>query len=157
WRYHNFSDFFHFANPAVSELEYEPMPALRDDVLESASPIFDAIEEQDRFLHYPYHSFDYVLQFLEDAANHKEVTSIEISLYRVASNSQVVRALMNAARNGKSVTAFIEMKARFDEEANFRWADELQNAGARVVYSLPGLKVHCKMCLVTRSTNAGEK
>src|SRR5207237_9550907 len=111
----------------------------------------------DGILHYPYQSYDYVIRFLNEAANDPDVTSIDITLYRVAANSQAVRALTDAARNGKKVTAFIEMRARFSEEDNLLWADELRNAGAKVIYSLPGVKVHCKMCLVTRSGDAAEK
>lgn len=157
WRYHNFSDFFAFANPGVDGLEYEPMTPLREHTLDASPSLFDAIDAHDRILHYPYHSYDYVIRFLREAANDPGVNSIDIALYRVAPNSQAVRALIDAACNGKRVTAFIEMKARFDEEANFFWADELQNAGARVVYSLPGVKVHCKLCLVARSAGGAEK
>ena len=157
WRYHNFSDFFQFPNPGIAGIEYEPLPPLRHDELDSAPSLFPAIDRQDSILHFPYHSYDYVIRFLNEAANDPAVTSIKMSLYRVASDSLAVRALIDAARRGKSVTAFIEMKARFDEEANFHWADELRAAGARVVYSLPGIKVHCKMCLVTRLDVGVEK
>jgi polyphosphate kinase len=149
WRYHNFSDFFGFSNPGTRELEYEPLTPLRHAGLETTS-LFDAIDVCDRILHYPYHSYDYVIRFLNEAADDPAVSAIHITLYRVAPNSQAVRALIRAARNGKRVTAFVELKARFHEEANTLWADELRNAGASVVYSLPGLKVHCKMCLVVR-------
>ena len=157
WRYHNFSDFFDFANPGIEGLEYEPLTPLRDHALDASASLLDAIDAQDRILHYPYHSYDYVIRFLSEAAGDPAVTSMDITLYRVAPNSQVVRALIDAARNGKKVTAFVEMRARFDEEANLFWADELRHAGARVVYSLPGLKVHCKLCLVTRSVDGAEK
>ena len=157
WRYHNFSDFFGFANPGIDGLEYEPLTPSREHALDASSSLFDAIDARDRILHYPYHSYDYVLRFLDEAGSDPAVTSIDITLYRVAPDSLVVRALTDAVRNGKRVTAFIEMKARFDEEANLFWADELEKAGARVVYSLPGLKVHCKLCLIGRSVDGAEK
>ena len=156
WRYHNFSDFFDFANPGIPELEHEPLVALRRPELE-ASSMFDVIDEKDRTLHYPYHSYEYVIRFLNEAADDPAVQAIHITLYRVAPNSQAVRALIRAARNGKQVTAFVELKARFHEEANSLWADELRIAGAKVVYSLPGLKVHCKTCLVTRADGGKER
>jgi polyphosphate kinase len=157
WRYHNFNDFFDFPNPGIEGVEYEPLTPLRHHDLDTSPSLFDAIDARDRILHYPYQSYDYVIRFLNEAAKDPAVTSIDMTLYRVASKSEVVRALIGAARSGKKVTAFIEMKARFDEEANFFWADELQHAGARVVYSLPGFKVHCKLCLVVRSIGGAEK
>ena len=157
WRYHNFSDFVDFANPGIDGLEYESLTPLRRHTLDTSASLFDAIDEGDSILHYPYHSYHYVIRFVNEAANDPAVTSIDITLYRVAPNSQTVRALVDAARNGKKVTALVEMKARFDEEANFFWADELHNAGARVVYSLPGVKVHCKLCLVARSATGAQK
>jgi polyphosphate kinase len=155
-RYHNFSDFFGFANPGQRELEHEPLIPLRRAELD-ASSLFYSIDVQDRILHYPYHSYDYVIRFLTEAAQDPTVTAIHITLYRVAPKSRTVQALVGALRNGKKVTAFVELKARFNEEANTLWADELRNAGADVVYSLPGLKVHCKMCLVTRVTAGRER
>lgn len=157
WRYHNFSDFFDFPNPGIESLEYEPLAPLREEPLDGCASFFEAIAAQDRILHYPYDSYDHIIHFLNEAANDPAVRSVEITLYRVAPQSRVVRALIDAARNGKKVTAFVEMRARFDEEANLHWADELKSAGARVIYSLPGLKVHCKLCLVTRSEGDSEK
>jgi polyphosphate kinase len=157
WRYHNFSDFLDFANPGLNNLEYTPLIPLHRQTLDRRASLFDAIDAGDSMLHYPYHSYDYVIRFLNEAANDPAVTSIDITLYRVAPNSEAVRALVRAAHNGKQVTAFVEMKARFDEEANLFWADELRNAGARVVYGLPGMKVHCKLCLVARSAGGSQK
>src|SRR4030095_15186818 len=117
WRYHNFSDFFNFPNLGIRGLEHEPLTPLRDAELETSS-MFDAIDVRDRTLHYPYHSYDYVIRFLNEAAEDPAVTSIHITLYRVAQNSQAVRALIHAARNEKKVTVFMELKARFNEEAN---------------------------------------
>jgi polyphosphate kinase len=138
-------------------LQFEPLVPLRHPQLETSPSLFDAIDAQDSILHYPYQSYAYVIRFLNEAANDPAVTSINMTLYRVAPNSEAVRALINAAQNGKQVTVFVEMKARFHEEANFFWADELRNSGARVVYSLPGVKVHCKMCLIARAAGGSEK
>ena len=155
WRYHNFSDFLAFSNPG-NGLLYEALVPLRHPALEKPS-LFAAIDAGDKILHYPYHSYDYVNRFLDEAADDPEVTEIHITLYRVAPDSQAVRALVRAARQRKKVTAFVELKARFHEEANSVWADELMNAGAEVVYSLPGLKVHCKICLVARQHGSAER
>jgi polyphosphate kinase len=132
------------------------MIPLRHTGLETSS-VFDAVDARDRILHYPYHSFDYVIRFFNEAADDPAVTAVHITLYRVAPHSETVPPLIRAARNGKQVTVFVELKARFHEEANTVWADELRNAGARVVYSLPGFKVHCKMCLVVRRLDSTEK
>jgi polyphosphate kinase len=157
WRYHNFSDFFSFQNPGIDGLENEPLAPLREPALDAASSMFDAIDEHDRILYYPYHSYDYVVRFLNEAASDPAVTSIDMTLYRIASDSLLVRALAEAARNGKKVTAFVEMKARFDEESNISCANELETAGARVVFKLPGLKVHSKLCLIGRTVDGVAK
>jgi polyphosphate kinase len=107
----------------------------------------------DVLLHFPYQHYQHVLDFLEEAAVDKDVTSIKISLYRVASDSKVCKALIKAAQNGKDVLVFNEVKARFDEESNIYWGEELQKAGAKVVYSFDRLKVHSKICLITRNEN----
>jgi polyphosphate kinase len=156
WRYHNFSDFFTFANPGIDHFENEPLEPLRDPALDAADCLFDAIDRRDRILFYPYHTYDHVIRFLNEAAHDPAVTAIDMTLYRIAKDSLLVHALAAAARNGKKVTAFVEMKARFDEESNLSCANELESAGARVVYRLPGLKVHSKLCLVAR-TVAGEE
>ena len=147
-RYHNFSDFFNFPNPKSSPaLNYPPMQPVRNEWM--AQDVFAAIEQRDRLLYYPYHPYDAVIRFLQEAAVHPKVSSIQITLYRVARDSEVVKQLINAAQGGKKVTAFVEVKARFDEESNIRWAEELEKAGVRVLYSFPGMKVHAKLCLVT--------
>jgi polyphosphate kinase len=101
-------------------------------------------------LHLPYQSFDYVIQLLREASLDPKVRSIKIALYRVAQNSNIVNALINAAKNGKSVTVVMELQARFDEEANIFWARRLEEEGVRVIYGVPGLKVHCKMLVISR-------
>ncbi|MFO7446046.1 MAG: polyphosphate kinase 1 [Ignavibacteriaceae bacterium] len=156
-RYHNFHDLFSFPNPGLAELEYEPMKPLYCKAMDESNSLFELISKKDILLHYPYQSYDYVLTFLTQAANDPAVKSIKISLYRTAKNSKVIKALIDAAKNGKSVTAFVEVKARFDEELNFQHAEEMEKAGIKVLYSFPGLKVHSKICLVKRDEKSGSK
>jgi polyphosphate kinase len=155
-RYHNFYDFFRFPNPGRDDLINDPLAPLKCVELENGN-IFNAIRERDIMVYYPYHSYNYVLKLLYEASVDRSVQAIKITLYRTAKNSTVVQALMKAAQNGKTVTAFIEVKARFDEELNFRNADELEKAGVKVLYSFPGLKVHSKMCLITRDEEGNKK
>ena len=155
-KYHNFSDLMSFPNPGIPSLENKPQPPLAHRDLKDARSIFPVMAQKDILLFYPYQTYDYVLQFINQAAKDQAVIAIKITLYRVANNSQVVEALKNAAKNGKEVTAFVEIKARFDEEQNLYWAGELERSGVKVLYSFPGLKVHCKLCIVTRMER-GEK
>lgn len=152
-KYHNFNDFFSFPSFNLNELKYEPMPPIVSKELKPGNSIFDTISKKDILLSFPYQSYGYVLQFLEEAANDVDVKSIRISLYRVASESLVIRSLIKAVQNGKKVTVFVEVKARFDEVSNFSSAEALQNAGVTVLYSFPGLKVHAKLCIVERMEN----
>ncbi|MBU1099266.1 MAG: polyphosphate kinase 1 [Bacteroidetes bacterium] len=152
-RYHNFNDFFSFPNPGVKELEYTPLPAIKLSHVESYKTIFEAIKVKDVFLNFPYHKYDYVVDFFEQAANDPDVTQILLTQYRVANQSRIVAALIKAAYNGKKVTAFVEVKARFDEESNLMWAEEMERAGVKVFYSFPGLKVHAKLALIKRKEN----
>ena len=149
-RYHNFNDFFSFPKFGKTHLEYESMPAHNCKELEGGNSFFEALSKKDILLSFPYQSYGYVINFLEEAANDVNVKSIKITLYRVASNSLIVRSLCKAVENGKKVTAFVEFKARFDEESNFACAEILQKAGVKVYSSFPGLKVHCKLCLIER-------
>jgi polyphosphate kinase len=153
-RYHNFSDFFEFiALVNRPDLLRSPLPKIPAHWLEGSQNYFKVLNQTDVLLHFPYHSYDYFIQFLEQSSRSESVSEIKITLYRVASESRVCKALIRAARNGKKVTAFFEVKARFDEASNLFWAEELKKAGCRVLYSFPGLKVHAKLCLVTRKKN----
>jgi polyphosphate kinase len=153
-RYHNFNDFFSFPNTLKNiykpHLENEPLPPLTSHELEGVVSVFDVISEKDVLLSFPYQSFAYVIKFLEEAADDVNVKSIKITLYRVADESLIIRSLIKAAENGKKVTAFVEVKARFDEESNFSSANALEKAGVKVYFSFPGLKVHSKLCLIER-------
>lgn len=149
-KYHNFNDFFGFPNPLSPKLENDKLDPVHSNILSSSSNIFETISANDIGLHFPYQSYDYVVRFIRDASNDPDVTAINISQYRVADNSAIVLALIQAAQSGKDVMAFVEVKARFDEELNFKWAKEMEKAGVKVYYSFPGLKVHAKIACVTR-------
>jgi polyphosphate kinase len=149
-RYHNFSELMTFPNFNRKDLFYEPITPLNIPELDSEKSIFEAISKRDYLLHFPYHSFDYVIRLLEEAAMDSSVRAIKMTLYRAAHNSKVIQALLNAIENGKQVTVFMELKARFDEESNIQYARALEDAGARVLYSFPILKVHAKMILIER-------
>ena len=152
-RYHNNSDFFKFPHYGMDHHEDPPLPPLPIEPLEKASSIFDKIEEQDWLIHVPYHSYESVIKFFEDASIDPEVTHIKIIQYRVARVSRIMNAIMRAVQNGKQVSAFIEVKARFDEEANLIWGERLEKAGVTVNYSMPGLKVHSKTAIVRKIVN----
>lgn len=149
-RYHNSKDFMGFPNVGPKYLEFKPLPPIRIPRLDEQANIFDAIREKDVFLYYPYHPFDYVVDLLKTAALDPQVTDIKICLYRVARNSRVIDALVNAVHNGKRVLAVVELAARFDEEANINWAQRLTENGIRVIFGIPGLKVHSKLLLISR-------
>jgi polyphosphate kinase len=156
-RYHNFMDFFQFPNPVGKHLEQAapvPLPHLG---LETQASFFEVIARQDVLLHFPYQSYDYVLQFFNTAAIDPLVKAIKVTVYRIAGNSFIANALISAARNGKKVTVFVEVKARFDEINNLKWAQEMKKAGVKIIYSIPGLKVHAKVALVTRREPQGNR
>lgn len=150
-RYHNLHDLHSFPRFGLKDFSYTPLSPLNHPVISRYPSIFSAVKDHDLLFHYPYQSFDYVVDLLREAANDPEVEEIWIALYRVASKSKVVRALIEAAGNGKRVTAFVEIKARFDEEPNLFWAEQMEQAGIRILYSMPGLKVHAKLALIVRS------
>jgi polyphosphate kinase len=156
-KYHNFNDFFSFP-PLTNSKDFDKkQPPLLSKELETSGSYFKIIAERDILLQFPYQSYDYVVNFLNQAATDPLVTEIKITLYRVADPSQVIENLSLAARNGKSVTAFVELKARFDEESNIEGATQLEEAGVKVIYSIPGIKVHSKICQVSRIEDGGLK
>lgn len=149
-RYHNFKDFMNFPNPGRKKLFNEPLvPIPHHDIL-SGKSILSVIKKKDIMLFFPFHPFDHFIDLLREASLDPYVTSIQITLYRLARNSSVINALLNAVRNGKSVTTVVELQARFDEEANILWGNKLREEGVKVIYGVPGLKVHSKLCLITR-------
>jgi len=155
-RYHNFKDFISFPNIGTPDLSYKKIVPLKHPELPDGQSIkdkpsfFKVLKKKDVLLTYPYQTFDHIIDLLREASIDPKVQSIKITLYRVAKNSSVVKALINAIKNGKQVTAVVELQARFDEEANIYWANKLQEEGAKVIYGVPGLKVHTKMFLITR-------
>ncbi|MCD4680382.1 MAG: polyphosphate kinase 1 [Bacteroidales bacterium] len=149
-RYHNFKDLINFPDLGREELKLKSLPPIRHKDIESEESIFAAIRKKDIMLHFPFHSFDYFINLLREAAIDPAVKTIRLTVYRLARNSSVINTLVNAARNGKSVTVIIELQARFDEEANIMWAQKLTESGVKVVDGVPGLKVHAKLCLITR-------
>jgi polyphosphate kinase len=130
---------------------FVPSP-MRVPFLDRMPSVFRAVERRDVLLHFPYQSFDYLIDFLTEAAFDPDVDEIKITQYRVAENSVVIDALIHAARNGKKVTVFVELKARFDEENNMSTAEQMEQAGIRIIYSIPGLKVHAKVAVILRKT-----
>lgn len=155
--YHNMHDLMDLKNPLKSKLEYKPQPPVYRNDLNEFSSIFNAIEKQDVLLHFPYQSYDYVLRFFNEAALDPQVTHIYATFYRIADESFISNALISAAKNGKKVTAFVEIKARFDEANNLKWAERMEKAGIKIIYSIPGLKVHAKVAMVIRKSKTGKK
>ena len=149
-RYHNNYDFFKFPDFELDQLKHKKLPALPLKELQNMPNLLDKIRERDHLVHVPYHSYESVIQFFERAAIDPRVTHIKLVQYRVAKKSRIMNALMDAVRLGKQVTVFIEVKARFDEEANLHWGEQLIEAGVHVHYSFPGVKVHAKLAMVRR-------
>jgi polyphosphate kinase len=156
-RYHNFNDFFGFPSLSGPADHDKPLPALPCRELDENPDYFELISQKDVLLNFPYQSYDYVINFLEQAARDEHVTEIKITLYRIANPSRVLESLILAKENGKAVSVFVELKARFDEESNILGATHLEQAGIKVIYSIPGIKVHSKICLVTRAEDNGLK
>ncbi|WP_436518025.1 polyphosphate kinase 1 [Ekhidna sp. To15] len=149
-RYHNLNDFFQI-DIKDSDFIYPNRSAVKVSDLESNKSIFESIEKKDRLLHFPYQSYDYVLQFFNEAATDPDVREINVTFYRMAKKSFIAEALISAAKNGKKVIVFMEVKARFDEQNNLEWARKMRAAGVKIIYSLPGLKVHAKVALVKKA------
>jgi len=149
-RYHNFKDFMNFPNVGGPGLEYLSAPPVSHPKIRTGKSIMKVIDGQDLLLHFPYQKFADYINLLREAAIDPDVRQIKITLYRVAKNSRVISALMNAVQNGKEVTVIIELQARFDENANIYWARHLEEIGAKVLFGIPHLKVHSKLTLITR-------
>jgi len=149
-RYHNKKDLMSFPSLGRPDLCWPQRKAINHAAFQSEIDFFSAIRSNDLLLHFPYHSFQYTIDFLRQAAIDPDVKTIRITLYRVSKNSQIVNALINAARNGKRVTALVELQARFDEEHNIKITRQLTEAGIRVIPGVQGLKVHCKLILISR-------
>ncbi len=152
--HHNFRDFFAFPNPFSPKLEYETLSRLRIPDFDNSSSIAKCVNEKDYLLSVPYQSYDHFIRFLREATRDDSVIAMSLTQYRVAPNSEVVSALIEAAENGKKVTVFVELKARFDEEANLLHANEMMKAGIKIIYSIPNLKVHAKVALIIRKENS---
>jgi len=149
-RYHNFKDFTDFPDLGKPELLYKKNEPIIHPAFTYERSLFKVVKEKDILLHFPYHSYSHILDFLREASIDEDVVSIQLTLYRAAKISSVLNSLLNAIKNGKLVTVVVELQARFDEEANINWATKLQEEGARVIYGVPGLKVHSKLFLITR-------
>jgi polyphosphate kinase len=153
-RYHNLSD---LAKLPVKDkhLLYPELRQLRSVQWDDCGDIFRRIEKDDVLLHFPYHSYSPVLTFFNQAAIDPDVKSIYITLYRIAADSHIANALISAAKNKKEVVVFVELKARFDEANNIRWSKEMENAGVKIIYSIPRIKVHSKIALIQKETQDG--
>ncbi|MEH6771648.1 polyphosphate kinase 1 [Maribacter arcticus] len=149
-RYHNRRDYMGFPSLGRKDLLYEKITPLPVKGLSIEGSILESIAKKDYLQYTPYHTFTYILKFLREAALDPKVRSIKITVYRLASNSQIAASLINAVKNGKQVTVQIELQARFDEEANIEYAEQLQAEGVKLIFGVPGLKVHSKICLIER-------
>lgn len=149
-RYHNRRDYMKFPSLGRSHLLYEPKPPLPIPGLSLSGSLLEAISKKDYLMYAPYQSFSYLIKFLREAALDPRVKSIKITIYRLAANSQVSSALINAAKNQKDVTVQIELQARFDEAANISYAEQMQREGVKLIFGVTGLKVHCKTCVIER-------
>jgi polyphosphate kinase len=149
-RYHNFKDFMNFPEVGPPRLRYRSIVPLPHKDLSRTGSLFEVIRKKDALLHYPYQSFTPVIDLLREASIDPKVRFLKFTLYRLALNSSVANALINAVKNGKTVSVVMELQARFDEEANIAWSNRLQEEGVRVIYGVPGLKVHAKLCLIGR-------
>ncbi len=156
-KYHNFKDFMSFPDFERPDFIYPKQESVQHPVIEKYNGIIKAILQEDVLLHFPYERFDYIVDLLREAAIDPKVKSIKINVYRVASNSQVMNALLAAVYNGKEVDIVFELQARFDEQNNLYWAEKLKEAGAKIIYGVQNLKVHSKLLQITRGIGAQEK
>ncbi|MCR1024961.1 polyphosphate kinase 1 [Cellulophaga baltica] len=152
-RYHNRRDYMGFPSLGRQDLLYDKITPLPVKGLSMEGSLFEPIATKDFLQYTPYHTFSYIIKFLREAALDPKVKTIKITVYRLANNSQVAASLINAVKNGKQVTVQIELQARFDEQANIEYAEQLQAEGVKLIFGVPGLKVHSKICLIEREEN----
>ena len=148
-RIHNFKAFMNFPKNVFKDIKPRPKPFVHP-LLKQPCRIMDVIEKRDVMLHFPYHSFDSIIDLLREAAIDPSVQSIRLTVYRLAKNSKVINALLNAVRNGKKVSVIVELKARFDEEANLYWKKVLEEEGIDVYVGIPNMKIHAKLCVIKK-------
>ena len=148
-RIHNFKDFMNFPSAVFKDLKQRPKPFVHP-LLKQPVRIMEVMDKRDVMLHFPYHSFDSIIDLLREAAIDPFVQSIKITCYRLAKDSKIINAIINAVRNGKQVTVMLELRARFDEEANLTWKDKLEEEGVRVLLGFPDMKVHAKLCIIKK-------
>ncbi len=156
-RYHNRRDYMGFPSLGRQDLMYDKITPLPVKGFSMEGSLLEQIAQKDYLQYTPYHTFSYVIKFLREAALDPKVRSIKITVYRLASNSQVAASLINAVKNGKQVTVQIELQARFDEQANIEYAEQLQAEGVKLIFGVPGLKVHSKVCVIEREEEGGMK
>jgi len=149
-RYHNRRDYMKFPELGRNDLLYPKIPALPVKGLSLEGSILEKIDEKDYLVHAPYQSFSYIIKFLREAALDPKVTTIKITLYRLAKNSQIISSLISAVKNGKRVVAQVELQARFDEESNIKYSRLMQEEGIELIFGIKGLKVHAKTCIIDR-------
>ncbi|HOB78232.1 MAG TPA: polyphosphate kinase 1 [Bacteroidales bacterium] len=152
-RYHNMRDLMEFPDLGLENLVYQPLEMIPHKTFSQSKSLLETLKKRDQFISFPYQSFYNLLDILREASIDPKVKSIKITIYRTGRNSSVMNALINAARNGKKVTVFLELQARFDEENNIYWSNLLQKEGIKVIHSDPGIKVHCKLLLIKRLEN----
>src|SRR5690606_7367353 len=153
-RYHNRRDYMDFPSLGRMDLLYEKIQPLPVHGLNLERSIFSTIAKKDYLLYTPFHTFSYVVKFLREAALDPQVKTIKITIYRLAQISHVASSLINAAKNGKKVTVAIELQARFDEQANIDYAEQMVSEGINLLFGVRGLKVHSKMCIIERQENS---
>lgn len=148
--YRNFKDFIGFPNVGRSYLENAKLPRIRSKLFKQHDTVFEAINKQDILLYYPYHDFLHLTEFVRQAAFDPMVKHIRLNIYRVAKGSRIISSLVDAVDNGKKVTVVVELRARFDEENNIAWSKRMTDAGIKVILGNPSIKIHSKLCIVTR-------
>ncbi|VAW10417.1 Polyphosphate kinase [hydrothermal vent metagenome] len=156
-RYHNRRDYMGFPSLGRQDLLYDKIEPIAVKGLRMEGSLFEHIAKKDYLQYTPYHTFSYIIKFIREAALDPKVKRIKITVYRLARNSQVATSLINAVKNGKQVTVQIELQARFDEQANIEYAEELQAEGVKLIFGVPGLKVHSKICVIEREEEEGIK